>query len=513
MAEVLEGLGLVLNFQTMFWIVVGSILGIVLGALPGLTATMGVALMLPVSFYLPTATGMALLLAVYTGAVAGASIPAILLGIPGNPNALATVEDGYRLTKSGRGGLALGSAAVASLIGGVLSLIILSLFAPMLARATLAFGAAEKFGLAVLGLGIIASISSGNLLRGIAMAAFGVSLSLIGADSFTNAPRMPFPELLSQTPLANGIELIPALIGLFGISQALLDLERLKSPPAEVPRVQLRNLFPSFAKLRQMWRIILESTGIGTLIGAIPGTGASIAVFLAYERAKKVTHAPGSKLDKVGEGNIEGVVAPEVANNAVTGGALIPVLTLGIPGDAVTAVLLGALLIKGVVPGNMLFTNDLPLVYAIFFGMGFSLIAMFIFQLVGVRLFPYVLRVPGIYLVPIILMLSFVGTFAVDGQAVVKATYNMGVALVLGVIGYLFKKADYPISPLVLGLILGSMLEDNYRLAVKLDQGNHFVFLQSPIVVGMFAVVAITLMWPLLSRRLSTKGRSGNGGV
>lgn len=501
MAEVIEGLYLLLNVQTLFWIVVGSILGIVLGALPGLTATMGVALMLPVSFYLPTATGMALLLAVYSGAVAGASIPAILLGIPGNPNALATVEDGYRMTQQGRGGLALGSAAVASLIGGLLSLIVLCLFAPMLARATLAFGPVEKFGLAVLGLAVIASISGGHMLRGIAMGAFGLCLSLIGADTFTNAPRMPFPDLLSRTPLANGIELIPALIGLFGISQALLDLEKLKAPSQPIPRVQMRDLFPPLRKLAQMWRIILESTGIGTLIGAIPGTGASIAVFLAHERAKKLTHAPGSKLGKVGEGNVEGVVAPEVANNAVTGGALIPVLTLGIPGDAVTAVMLGALLVKGVVPGNLLFVNDLPLVYAIFFGMGFSLVAMFVFQLVGVRLFPHVLRVPGIYLVPVVLILSLVGTFAVDGQAVVKATYNMGIALILGVVGYLLKKADYPISPLVLGLILGPMLEDNYRLAVKLAQGNHFVFLQSPIVLAMLAAILIAFLWPALARR------------
>lgn len=506
MADMLAGLQLLLDFQTLFWIVAGSILGIVLGALPGLTATMGVALMLPVSFHLPTATAMALLLSVYAGAVSGASIPAILLGIPGNPNALATVEDGHRMTREGRGGLALGSAAVASLIGGVLSLAILCLFAPLLARATLAFGPAEKFGLALMGLGVIASISSGNLVKGVAMAALGICLALLGADPFTNAPRMPFPELFAQTPLANGIELIPALIGLFGVSQALLDLERLGTRPPRLPELKLRNLFPSLAKLRQMWRIILESTGIGAVIGAIPGTGASIAVFLAHERAKKLTHAPGSRLDKVGTGSVEGVVAPEVANNAVTGGALIPVLTLGIPGDAVTAVLLGALMVKGVVPGSALFASDLPLVYAIFLGMGFALIAMFIFQLVGVRLFPHVLRVPVAYLVPLVLILSFVGTFAVDGQAAIKATYNMGVALGLGVLGYLLKKADYPASPLVLGLILGNMLEDNYRLAVKLAQGSNLVFVQSPIVLGMLGVIALAVAWPRLARLVRAQG-------
>ena len=499
MNEVVQGLQLLLNVETFVWIAIGSILGIVLGALPGLTATMGVALMLPVSFYLPTATGMAMLLAVYCGAVSGASIPAILLGIPGNPNALATVEDGYRMAKNGRGGLALGSAALASLIGGLLSLVILCIFAPILGAATLAFGPAEKFGLAVLGLAVIASISAGGMAKGIAMAALGICLSLIGSDPYTGSPRVPFPELLGATPLSNGIELIPALIGLFGVSQALLDLDRLKEKPPQVPRLELKKLFPSFSKLKAMWRIILESTGIGTLIGAIPGTGASVAVFIAHERARKIT-ASNPKLDKVGTGSVEGVFAPEIANNAVTSGALIPVLTLGIPGDAVTAVLMGALMIKGVVPGNELFTHNLPLVYAIFFGMGFSLIAMFVFQLVGVKLFPQVLRVPLTFLIPFVLMLSFVGTFSIDGQAVIKATYNMGVALVMGLIGYVLKKGNYPISPLVLGLILGKMLEDNYRLAVKLGQGNHFTFFQSPIVLGMLALLLVIFAWPAISR-------------
>jgi len=372
MTDILAGIDLIMTVETIIWISIGSILGIVLGALPGLTATMGVALMLPVSFYLPTATGMALLLAVYTGAVSGASIPAILLGIPGNPNALATTEDGYRMSQKGLGGMALGGAVVASLIGGLLSLAILAMFAPLLAKATLAFGSAEKFSLALLGLSVIASIASKNLSKGVLTGAFGVCLAMLGTDPFTNAPRMPFPDLLAMSPLQNGIKLIPALIGLFGVSQALFDLERVGRGALAVPQVEVKNIFPSLAKIAKMWRLILESTGIGTFIGAIPGTGASIAVFLAYERARKITHKKGSKLDRVGTGCIEGVFAPEVANNAVTGGALIPVLTLGIPGDAATAVLLGALMVKGVVPGYELFAQDLPLVYAIFFGMGLS---------------------------------------------------------------------------------------------------------------------------------------------
>jgi len=495
------GLELLLTFETIVWVIIGSILGIILGALPGLTATMGLALMLPVSFYLPTATGMAMLLSVYTGAISGASIPAILLGIPGNPNALATVEDGYQMSKKGQAGLALGGAALASLIGGFISLIILVFFAPLLAKATLAFGPAEKFTLALLGISIIAAISGSSLIKGIAVGALGVSLSLIGTDPFSNAPRMPFPDILADTPLQSGIKLIPALIGFFGISQALYDLERLHSGRLEVPQVSFKNPFPSLSKLRKMWRLTLESAGIGTVIGAIPGTGASIAVFLSYERAKQLTHRKGSKLDRVGSGCVEGVFAPEIANNAVTGGALIPVLTLAIPGDAATAVLLGALLIKGVVPGHDLFLYDLPLVYAIFGAMGLSLISMFIFQLVGIRLFPKVLRVPPAFLIPIIVIMSYIGTYAIDGQSIAAATFNMGVAGVLGIFGYLLKKADYPISPLVLGLILGAMLEENFRLAVKLGQGNYFTFFESPIVLAMMALFILVFSVPKILRK------------
>lgn len=501
MEDILAGLSLVLNVTTIFWVSIGAILGIVLGALPGLTATMGVALMLPVSLFLPTATGMAMLMGVYSGAVAGASIPAILLGIPGNPNALATVTDGYQMSRKGLAGQALGGATLASLIGGLLSLGALVLFAPLLARATLAFGPAEKFSLALLGLSIIVSIAGDNLMKGFILMFLGICLALIGTDPFTNAPRVPFPYLFASTPLQNGISLVPALIGLFGISQAFFDLDRLKDGNSDIPVITVRKLFPSMRKLAQMWRLILDSTVIGTIIGAIPGTGASIAVFISYERARKLTNAPGSSLDKVGTGCLEGVFAPEVTNNAVTGGALIPLLTLGIPGDSTTAVLLGALLIKGVIPGHELFTHNMPLVHAIFFGMAFSLVAMFVFQLLGIRLFPYVLKVPISFLIPIIVILSYIGTFAIEGQAVIVATYNMCIAFLLGFLGFLCKKTRYPISPLVLGLILGGMLEENFRLAIKLGRGDYLVFFRSPIVLAMLAVTVLALFWPTLARR------------
>ena len=501
METVITGFLEIFNIQTVLWIALGEILGIILGALPGLTATMGIALMLPISFQLSNATGMALLLGVYCGAVSGASIPAILLGIPGNPNAIATIYDGKAMTDKGLAGQALGGAVVASFIGGITSLIILALFSPIIARFTLAFGPAEKASLALVGLTIIASVASRNLVKGILTGAIGLALSLFGTDPFSNVVRLPFSQLFAKTPLTSGINLIPALIGLFGISQALFDIKRIKTGHIAPPQIKIEKIFPSFRKIASMWRLIIESSGIGTLIGAIPGTGASIAVFLSYERAKKITASPKSKLEKVGSGCLEGVFAPEVANNACTGGALIPALTLGIPGDAATAVLLGALMVKGVVPGFRLFTEDLSLVYAIFFALLLANVFMLIFQLAGVRLFPKVLNVPLAVLIPTILILSLIGSYAIQGQAIISATYDMGIALGLGILGYFLKKGDYPIAPIVLGLILGGMLEENFRRAVKLAEGNYFVFFTKPIAVVFIALAIFSVVLPLLKKK------------
>jgi putative tricarboxylic transport membrane protein len=499
--ELVSGFLQVFNLQTVLWIALGEILGIIIGALPGLTATMGIALLLPISFQLSMATGMGLLLGVYCGAVSGASIPAILLGIPGNPNAIATVFDGKAMTDKGLAGQALGGAVVASFIGGMISLLLLALCSPLIARFTLAFGPAEKSCLALVGLTIIASVSSKNLAKGILTGAFGLGLSLLGTDPFSNAVRLPFPEVLAKTPLTSGISLIPALIGLFGISQALFDLERIKQGQIAPPQIKIEKVFPTMRKIASMWRVILESSGIGALIGAIPGTGASIAVFLSYERAQKITASPRSKLDRVGTGCLEGVFAPEVANNAVTGGALIPALSLGIPGDAATSVLLGALLIKGVVPGFRLFSQELSLVYAIFFALFLSNVFMLTFQLLGVRMFPKILNIPIPILIPAILILSLIGSYAIQGQAIIAATYDMGVALGLGILGYFLKKADYPIPPIVLGLILGGMFEENFRRAVKLAGGNYFVFFTKPIPILFIALALFSLALPLLKKR------------
>ncbi|HEY9053892.1 MAG TPA: tripartite tricarboxylate transporter permease [Rectinemataceae bacterium] len=491
----------VFTLSTVAWICIGSVLGIILGALPGLTATMGIALMLPISFQLSNAAGMGLLLAVYCGAVSGASIPAILLGIPGNPNAIATIEDGLLMTKKGLAGQALGGAVIASFIGGIGSLICLIFFAPMIARMALAFGPAEKATLALVGLTIIASISSKNIVKGLVMGAFGMILAFLGTDPFSGQVRIPFPGLLAKTPLSKGIDLISALIGLFGISQVFLDIGKKETEPQKVITLKISETFPPVKKILSMWRIIAESLGIGVIIGAIPGTGASIAVFIARDRAKKICANSKGKLEQVGTGVLEGVFAPEVANNAVTGGALIPTLALGIPGDGATAVLIGALMIKGITPGFQLFSTKLDLVYAIFIALFLANVAMLVFQFLGVPLYPKILKVPSRLLLPQILILSLIGAYAVSGQAVTAGIYNMAIALIMGVIGYFLIRDRYPIAPIVLGLILGGMFEENFRRAVKLAQGNYLTFFTKPICLLFIAFSIISIAWPMIANR------------
>lgn len=498
----LEGFMQLFNMQTLIWMIIGSILGIILGALPGLTATMGIALVVPISFQLPAATGIALLLSVYCSAVSGASIPAILLGIPGNPNAIATVEDGKKMTEKGLAGQALGGAAVASFIGGTGSMLCLIFFSPLIAKATLAFGPAEKTTLAMVGLVIIASVSGKSIVKGLFMGALGMTLAFIGTDPFSGSLRIPFANHLAHTPLTKGLDLTSSLIGLYGISQVFLELKNIKEKQQKIPEINIDKVFPPFMKIIKMWKIILSSLGIGTIIGAIPGTGASIAVFLAYDSAKNIVDNSNT-LEKIGTGTLEGIFAPEVANNAVTGGALIPALSLGIPGDSATAVLIGALMIKGVAPGFQLFQQNMTLVYSIFIAIFFANIFMIIFQIAGVRIYPKILKVPRSILLPLVLFLSYIGSYAISGQATSVGIYNMSIALTMGFLGYFCKKDGYPLAPIVLGLILGSMFEENFRRAVKLAGGDYFTFFKKPICIMFIVFAALSIF---LSVRRNKKG-------
>lgn len=507
MSTFLEGAALVAHLSTFLWIAFGSVLGIILGALPGLTATMGIALVIPISYQLDTATGIGLLLSVYCGAVCGASIPAILLGIPGNPNAIATVEDGQLMTKKGLAGQALGGAVIASMIGGIGSEIFLIFFSPLIAKMTLAFGPAEKCTLSLVGIVIIAAVSGDSILKGLLMGALGFVFAFLGPDPMSGMPRIPFASMLGKTPLANGLDMTSTLIGLYGVSQVFFELENMTKQQNAIVHSDIGKVFPPFKKVLSMWKIILSSLGIGTLIGAIPGTGASIAVFMSRNAASSICEHSKGKLEKPGTGCLEGVFAPEVANNAVTGGALIPALSLGIPGDSATAVLIGALMINGVTPGFALFSQNMPLVYSIFITLFVTNIFMGVFQLAGVRLYPKILLISQKTLMPIVLLLSFVGSYALAGSSISKGIFFLGTALFMGLVGFAMKKNHYPIAPIVLGLILGKMFEEQFRRGVKLGAGTMSRFYTSPICWAFFILSIIIVASTVMKNRKSVKNK------
>lgn len=459
----------------------GVIGGIIAGALPGLTATMGVAILVPFTFSMPAVPGILMLLGLYAGAIYGGSIAAILIRTPGTPSAAATVLDGSPLFEKGEGGRALGIATLASVFGGIGSSIFLIFLAPLLSRVALSFSAPEYFALAVFGLTIIASISGDSMTKGLLSGFFGLLIATIGIDPIQGYGRFTF----GTVSLLDGVAFIPALIGLFAFAEVLNQFEELIEP--KKVSYSLKNLIPSLEDVKTVIGILIKSTFIGTFVGALPGAGGDIASFVCYNEAKRSSKYP----EKFGTGIIEGVAAAESGNNSSTGGALIPTLSLGIPGDSVTAVIIGALMIQGLRPGPLLFRDNLDLVYSIFMG---------IFGLMGAGLLAKIVTMSKRVLMPIVMVLAVVGSFAIS-----NSIFDIGVMMVLGVIGYLMQKIDIPMGPIVLALILGPMAESNFRRAVLMSRGSFTIFLTRPISLVLIVLSLISLAGAFLRQNKDKK--------
>lgn len=491
----LEVITSVFNFQILLFIILGVFTGICIGALPGLTATMGVALVLPLTFGLDAIPGILLPIGVYVGAIYGGSISAILLHTPGTPAAAATVFDGHEFSKRGESGRALGISTISSFIGGLVSVVALWQISPQLAKLALRFSAPEFFLLAVFGLSIIASISGNSLAKGVMCGALGISLSFIGIDSITGYPRFTF----NNVNLLSGVSFIPVMIGLFAMSQAFTTIESIFTPDEVTQKIT--RVWPS----KSDWKVILKTAPIsgviGTIIGIIPGAGAEIGAFVSYGQAKRTSKHP----ELFGTGIPEGVAAPEAGNNGVTGGALIPMLTMGVPGDAVAAILIGALTVQGLQPGPLLFTEHTSLVYAIFLGMLVANIAMVVLGLSSLKLFVKVLSVPKAILTPIIFVLCVVGSYAINTNF-----FDVGIMLFFGIVGYFLQKAEVSVSPAVLGLILGPMAESNFRRALLMSEGSYSIFVSSPIAWIFLILTIITLAGPAISERMKKKRRQAD---
>jgi len=478
MNEILQVIFRCLNPDILITTFLGSGIGILVGALPGLTSTMGVALAVPLTFGQPKLIAFGILLSVYVGSVYGGSIAAILINIPGTPAASATMLDGYPMAQKGKAGLAIGISTVSSFFGGIISVILLILLSTQLSRFGLKFSAQEYFALAFFGLTIIISVSSGSILKGLISGVLGLIFSTVGTDEISGYFRFTF----NQIGLFDGISFIPFMIGIFAFSEIFPTLNT--KDKIFVTSTSLSTALPPFGLIRKLMPTILRSSLIGTFIGVLPGAGAAIASFISYNEAKRRSKVP----ETFGKGNPYGIAAPESANNAVTGGAMIPLLSLAIPGDSVTAILLGAFLVHGLRPGPMLFVENKPFVIGLFIMMIFANVFLLLWGLLGAKFFSLILLVPKSIIQPIIITLAIVGSFAIN-----NSMFDVYIMVGAGVMGYVFKIYKYPLIPLVLGLILGPIAETNFRRAMILSKGNYLTFLTRPISVVLIGL-AITFL-------------------
>ena len=465
-----------INFLFVF---IGVTSGVIVGALPGLTATMGVALLIPFTFGLDPVRGLLMLLGLFCGGIYGGSLSAILIGIPGTPSAAATVLDGHPLSKKGLAGKAIGMATIASFFGGTVGALTMSFCSPQLAKIALRFGPPEFFALAFFGLGIIITVSGKSILKGLISGIFGLMITVIGFDPLSGAPRLTF----GSRELLGGITFIPALIGLFGYSQVFQGIEKILILPAV--KSELKNIIPELKEIKGVLRTMVKSAFMGTFIGSVPGTGCDIAAFVSYGEARRSSKTP----EKFGTGILEGVAAAETGNNGATGGAMIPMLTLGVPGDAVTAVLMGALTIHNFQPGPLLFRDHPEVVYPIFAGMILAQFVMLGVGLGGVRFFARLINVDRRIMTPIIFLLCVVGSYAMR-----FSFFDVGVSLIIGIIAYFMNYYGFPGSPILLALILGPMVEQNLRRSLIISHGDPLIFLTRPIsaafiIIGIFVMI------------------------
>ncbi len=477
------------SFEVLLSIMIGCLWGTLAGALPGMGTVAALIVALPFTFSMSTEASMSLFLGIYVTSVYGGSISAILINTPGTPQSAATVLDGYPMAKAGKADLAIGWATLSSLIGGIFSLIVLIIAAPALARVSVAFGPAAIFALIVFALTCIAWVSRGSAIKGLLAGMIGLWLTTVGPDDLTGYSRFDF----DLDALAGGLSLIPVLIGLFALSEVFHRAAYFfASKPADVTNVGFR--LPPFAEVRIRFWQFFQSCAIGTFIGILPGTGATAATFVSYSQLRRTS----PRAANFGKGEPDGLIASEASNNAVTGGALIPTLALGIPGDGGTVVLLGVLTIQGVVPGFDLINNNPQLLTGAFLVILVANFLMFGIGALGARLFARILSVPEPLLMGMILLFSLVGAFVVRGNPV-----DILVAVIAGIAGLILRFARYPVAPIVIGMALGTTFEGKLRQGMISANGNFLEFIADPIAVSILLITAAVVLSPVIRRHFS----------
>jgi len=482
---------------------VGVAVGIIIGAMPGLSVAFAVTVLMTMTFHMESLPAMYLLLGAYCGGLYGGSITATLINTPGTANAVCTALEGYPLARQGRAGDALKCALVASTIGGLVSCFGLSFFAPQLAKIILKIASPEYFALCTFGIAAAIGLegnSLNNVIKGVLSAAFGLILSCVGADPVFGTNRFSFGSYY----MLSGIQVVSSMLGAYALCQVLVNCrdvyvkgdESLKVPPVTKATLRLRDIL-------KHWKLILKSSLIGAIVGAVPGTGGAESAMIAYNEAKRTSKHP----EEFGNGSIEGILAAESANNATSGGAMIPMLTLSIPGDTVMAILLSALTMQGITPGANLFSSGSFWVYAIMGGLFVVNIFMFLQGSLCINLFAQVSKIPQSIMTPCIVVMCVMGSYAINNNI-----FECFVMIAFGLIGFFMKKFGFPVTPLCISLVLGKMFETNLRRSLILSKGNPFVFFTRPISCGILILAAFMLFFPIISNTLAARRKNKDAG-
>ncbi|WP_243008926.1 tripartite tricarboxylate transporter permease [Clostridium sp. AM58-1XD] len=471
--QLIQGFITIFHPTTLFLIIGGVIGGIVFGAIPGLSAFTALALFLPITFGMEPVNGIAFLISIYVGGLSGGLISAVLLGIPGTPSSIATCFDGYPMAQKGEAGKALGTAIVFSFVGGIFGALVLIYLGPVIAGVALKFGPYEYFAVILFALTTVSGLSAGNINKGLLSCLFGIMMSFVGIDRLSSYTRYTF----GIDQLSGGFNLVPLLIGTFAVSQIIETAAKGPSAIQKAPSAKIKGFGISLKEFMGQMKNAIPAAIIGLAIGILPGIGGNASNLMAYAFCKKRSKYP----EKFGTGVIDGIVASETANNATIGGALIVLLTLGIPGDNATSMVLAGFQIHSITPGPLLFKTSGALVYALLAAFIIANIVMMVSELIGLPLFAKVLSIPGSYLLPVVIAFCFVGSFSANNRI-----FDILVMVIFGLIGYVLKRHKFPLAPMVVGFILAPLLEENVRRSLMRTEGRLLPILSSPIALVFY---------------------------
>lgn len=488
----LEALIIIFSFKGILSIFLGLCMGIVFGAIPGLTSTLALSLLVPVTFGMDPALAMLIMCGSYCGAEYGGSISAILLGIPGTPAAAATVLDGAPLAKKGKAWNALRMSAWSSSIGGIFSAVVLILLGPQLARFALKFGPPEFFAIGLFGMSIICSLDEKSMVKALVSGGFGIFLATIGMDIISGYPRFTF----GNVNLLGGLELVPTLVGLFAVPEIINMCTPGANKTNKIEGKLSGKLFPEKDEIKKTYGATLRGSIIGTVIGIIPGTGSAISCFMAWNETKRVSKHP----EEFGHGAIEGVAASESGNNSVTGGTLIPTLALGVPGNSSTAIFLGALMLHGLTPGPNIFNDQPAVIYSILFGLFVINLMLFFVAMSGLRGFVHVLRIPKGLVCPVVASLVIIGCYAIR-----NSYFDIMTALVIGVIAFFMKKGGFPVTPIVVALILTSTVENAFFQSMIITENGLGIFFTRPLSLILILMTIFFIAWAIAKYFINKK--------